>query len=155
MDIEGQIHPLYSDTTSSADWTMLEADGEMEMDQGEIAVVMLQGGLTGGPVGMLDFGFFDLVEQVEASTPTLDTYPETSIRFPNPVNDHLPIWTEDGTEELIAVYLFSPVGQELMEMRFSHPQHRIDLFIGNFQAGPYFLLIQTRSGMQPFWVLRM
>jgi hypothetical protein len=154
MDLEGQLIPLYQDTTSANSWTQLEVSGEMDMSYGEVAAVFLQGGLTGGPVGNFDFGYFDLVEIIGGPTSTDAYYEEVAIRFPNPVEDHLPIWTADGSESLLSVHLFSASGQALIEMQYQYPQSRGNLYLGNLPAGPYFLLIYTNRGFRPYWVLR-
>ena len=154
IDAEGQVVALYSDTSSAEIWTTIEVSGIIDLEQNESAAIILQAGLTGGPAGLDHLAYFDQVQLVEQTTATIDVPEFPAIRFPNPVSDHLPIWTADQSDAITGLILFSPSGQELLRMKYQYPQSRIELYLGSLPIGPYFLLLYQEDRYKGYWVFK-
>jgi hypothetical protein len=99
---KGVITLFEGDTTSSSTWTKLSVKSEFQLSEGDTALVVLYGGLTGGPVQ--GYGYFDLID-LQIVTAINSPEQESQIRiFPNPVTGRINIQSErDLTNANIAI----------------------------------------------------
>ncbi|MBR9922338.1 MAG: hypothetical protein GYB31_15990 [Bacteroidetes bacterium] len=154
INLEGQLEAIHTDTLSSNDWALIETSGLIELNTGELAVVMLQAGFTGGPVGQDHYAWFDEVEITDSQNTytSEENFPE--IRFPNPVSEYLPLWTDDGTQVITSAMLFTSSGNELLRMQFDTPQSDLEIYLRSYPNGPYYLLLFSESGYKGYWILK-
>jgi hypothetical protein len=85
-DPEGTIHLLEGDTTSSENWTMLSVVDTFELEPGDVAVVVINSGLVGGPVGPSLSSYFDDLHLDLVTSIDKIFFDDLKI-FPNPVVD--------------------------------------------------------------------
>jgi hypothetical protein len=78
----GVITLLAGDTTSSTSWTALQIQSSFTLSPGDTALVILYGGLTGGPTQ--GYGYFDLVDLQTVSGITVLEQKQFLPFFPNP-----------------------------------------------------------------------
>ena len=81
----GVITIIAGDTTSSTSWTQLGVQSAFHLELGDTAIVLLNGGLTGGP--SQGYGYFDLIN-LQPATGINSLELQQSLKLsPNPFNN--------------------------------------------------------------------
>lgn len=81
----GVITMIAGDTTSSTSWTQLGVQSFFPLELGDTAIVLLHGGLTGGP--FQGYGYFDLIH-LQPATGINSLEIQQSLKLsPNPFNN--------------------------------------------------------------------
>ena len=81
----GVITIIAGDTTSSTSWTQLGVQSAFPLELGDTAIVLLNGGLTGGP--SQGYGYFDLIN-LQPATGINSLELQQSLKLsPNPFNN--------------------------------------------------------------------
>jgi hypothetical protein len=147
---KGTITLQEGDTTSSTGWKQLGVHSEFHLAEGDTAVVVLWGGLTGGPVQ--GYGFFDLIN-LQPITATDPNPVRASIRLiPNPASDRIRI-ISDSDLDGATIRILNLTGQTVEEQSgICGPSVTIDCTA--LPEGMYFLQIrQPKSSLQSFKLL--
>jgi hypothetical protein len=141
IDTFDQVELALGDTTTAAEWTFLSASYTFDLLPAQRAVIIMSGGLTGGPVGPGDPAQFDLI-RLEGLT-SLKEVAQIQIRvFPNPASGQ--VFFE--LPEAGRLSIFSAQGIPVQE--YEHPTSPASSFRWiprNMEAGLYFYHFQPKN----------
>ncbi len=138
-DAEGTIHLLEGDTTSSEDWTMLSVIDTFELEPGDDAIVVINSGLVGGPIGPSHSSYFDdlylgLVTSID------ETYFDGLKIYPNPVVDSwLYIDFDPAKIAIDDVSVFDSTGK----LVFKHSGYLNSVNVADWNEGIYCLKLKS------------
>lgn len=139
-DATGMIHLLGGDTTSSESWMMLSVQDTFELETGDSAVVVINSGLVGGPIGPTHSSYFDDLH-LDMVTSIAENYFEDLQLFPNPVaGSHLYIQADSSKNSIDDISVFDVSGK----LVFKHPGYVNAVNVSAWSAGIY--CIKLRSG---------
>jgi type IX secretion system substrate protein len=144
IDPEGNLNTLSKDTTSNVEWIQRTVETDVILGTGESAVVILNSGLTAGPIGGPDYyGLYDGLE-LSINTAVSENLDKRSITlFPNPVtHDLLKIKTSLPPEDFVSVSIFNCLGKKVQH--YLTYQENFDLHC--LPKGIYFIEIKTTKG---------
>lgn len=137
----GVITLQSGDTTSSTAWELLQLTSSFQLGVGDTPVVVLWGGLTGGP--LQGYGFFDLVDICSCIGVEDVPDPAGITLFPNPMTESALLGSESGFRNA-TITLQDALMHEVTEMRQVNGStltiHRDDL-----PAGIYFIRISENQ----------
>jgi hypothetical protein len=139
---KGEITLLEGDTTSSTSWKELSIQSEFLLAEGDTAVVVLWGGLTGGPVQ--GYGFFDRIGLQQISV-IRSIKQETSLTlFPNPFS-YMGVMKSGAYLDNATILIYNAFGQ-LVRKITGISGYSIPLVRDQLPAGLYVIrLIQRDS----------
>ena len=138
-DAEGTIHLLEGDTTSSENWTMLSVTDTFELQSGDDAVVVINSGLVGGPIGPSHSSYFDDL-QLDLVTSIDDVYFEDLKIFPNPVvNSRLFIELDPIKTPVDEMLILDILGKLI----FKHSGYVESVNVDDWAAGVYFIKLKS------------
>ena len=138
-DMEGTIHLLAGDTTSSESWTMLSVQDTFELQAGDTAIVVINSGLVGGPVGPSHSSYFDELH-LGIITSTDETHYDVLKVFPNPVvHSRLYIEADPTRFPIDEVLVFNVAGRLI----FKSTHHVNSISVDCWNTGMYFLKIKS------------
>jgi hypothetical protein len=140
---KGEITLFEGDTTSSISWKELSIQSEFLLAAGDTAVVVLWGGLTGGPVQ--GYGFFDRIE-LQPAAGINDIKQETAIRiFPNPFSHRAIIQSEVylNNATIIILNAFGQIARQVPGIS----GHSLLLERDNLPAGLYLIRVIRRNSI--------
>ena len=138
-DAEGMIHLLGGDTTSNETWTMLSVTDTFELEPGDDAVVVINSGLVGGPIGPSHSSYFDDL-QLDMVTSNEAIYFEKLKIFPNPVtNSRLFIKLDPIKTPVDEILIVDIVGR----LVFQHFGYVESVKTDDWSAGIYCLKIKS------------
>jgi hypothetical protein len=110
----GNITLLEGDTTTSASWTRLQVTSDFSLLTGDTAIVILNGGLIGGPVQ--GYGFFDLIQLEEISkTKNTTDHPEFQL-YQNPCVFQSTIILEEKYTSNVDITVTNIYGQVVLSL---------------------------------------
>ncbi len=139
-DAEGTIHLFDGDTTSSESWTMLSVQDTFILEPGDDAVVVINSGLVGGPVGPSHSSYFDEL-QLDLVTSVNDAYFTDLKIFPNPVvNDEVRIELNSCKIPIDDISVFEVSGKLI----FQHTGYLKSINADDWRPGIY--CIRLKSG---------
>ena len=81
----GVITIIAGDTTSSTSWTQLGVQSAFPLELGDTAIVLLDGGLAGGP--FQGYGYFDLINLQQSTGINFLDQNQSLKLYPNPFNN--------------------------------------------------------------------
>lgn len=137
----GNITLQAGDTTNAANWTQLSIQSSFSLGIGDTAVVVLFGGLTGGP--MQGYGFFDLIN-LQLITGIADHGNASQISIsPNPANDVIHV---SSVESFCEVDITDITGRVVFTRSFSDESFYIDC--AEFPEGIYFVSVISNEDYQ-------
>ena len=132
-DAEGTIHLFEGDTTSSETWTMLSVTDTIVLEPGDEAVVVMNSGLVGGPVGASHSSYFDEIE-LSMTTSNDEAYFKDLIFFPNPITGKYLNINFDGQQERVdEISVFDITGK----LVFYRQGFKDKIDVGHFEPGIY------------------
>jgi len=124
-------------TTSANSWTQLNIQSSFILATGDTAVVVLNGGLVGGP--LQGYGYFDLIDlQQVTGVSSIEQKPASRI-FPSPFSTQTTLYFEINLNDA-NLTVYNSVGQLVKEMR-NLSGHTILLQRDNLPCGLYFIKI--------------
>lgn len=143
IDAEGQVTTLVTDTTSGTEWIQGTVATDIVLGAGESAVVILNSGLTAGPIGGFDYyGLYDGLE-LSVTTGITENPPKDAIQFyPNPVQDVLKIKTSLPPEDFLRISIYNCLGKKVLH--YLSYQESLDLHC--LPKGIYFIETKTIKG---------
>jgi hypothetical protein len=81
----GEVTIQTGDTSSSNSWTQLSVQSTLSMPEGDTAIVVLYGGLSGGPIQ--GYGYFDLINLEQIAGLHSIEQSQTIKLYPNPFSN--------------------------------------------------------------------
>ncbi len=139
-DAEGAIHLFEGDTTSSENWTLLSVVDTFILEPGDDAVVVINSGLVGGPIGPAHSSYFDDLH-LGLMTSIDETYFDELKIFPNPVIDsRLFIELDPIKIPVDDLSIFDITGRLI----FKHAGYLKSINVSDWNAGIY--CIKLKSG---------
>jgi len=138
-DAEGTIHLLGGDTTSSETWTMLSVVDTFDLEPGDDAVVVINSGLVGGPVGPSLSSYFDDLH-LDLVTSIDDVYFSDLKIFPNPaVNSSVFIELDPIKTPIDEMLIFDALGK----LVFRKSGYVNSINVESWSAGVYCLKLKS------------
>ena len=137
----GVITLQSGDTTSSTSWTQLGLQSTFSLSIGDTAIVVLNGGLAGGP--LQGYGYFDLInlQQVSGLNPLEQ---KQSLKLsPNPFNNQTTLRTNKKIHNA-TLTMNNTSGQTVRQMENLNGQTVI-LKRGNLSRGLYFIHLSENN----------
>jgi hypothetical protein len=129
------------DTTSSTSWTQLSIQSSFSLSSGDTALVVLYGGLAGGPVQ--GYGYFDLINlQQVTGINSLEQKQSVKI-FPNPFNNQTILQT-DNLLHNATLTVDNIFGQTVKQIKNISGQ-TVVLSRDNLASGLYFIRLTQDS----------
>ncbi|MEP6646111.1 MAG: T9SS type A sorting domain-containing protein [Saprospiraceae bacterium] len=138
---KGVITRMEGDTTSAKSWKPLSIQSNFNLAAGDTAVVILFGGVAGGPVQ--PYGYFDLVTLDETTGVQPVAENESVTIFPNPFSSEITISLDNEIQNGM-LSIFNNIGQEVKHVS-NLSGHTFSLDRGDLTAGLYFLRL-TNNG---------
>jgi hypothetical protein len=137
----GIITLQVGNTTNSTSWTQLTVQSSFSLSTGDTALVVLYGGLVGGP--LQGYGYFDLIKlQQVTGINSLEQKQSTKI-FPNPFNNQTILQTDNLLyNATLTVYNYS--GQTVKQIKNINSQ-TVVLSRDNLISGLYFVRLTQGS----------
>lgn len=128
-------------TINSTSWTPLTVQSSFSLSTGDTALVVLYGGLVGGP--LQGYGYFDLIK-LEQVTGINSLEQKQSIKiFPNPFNNQTTLQTDNLLDNAnLTVYNYS--GQVVKQIK-NISEQTVVLTRENFVSGLYFVRLTQDS----------
>ena len=139
-DAEGTIHLFEGDTTSSEVWTMLSVTDTFELEPGDDAIVVINSGLVGGPIGPSHSSYFDDL-QLDLVTSIDEAYFADLKIFPNPVINSDVFIELDPTKIPIDEMSIFDISGKLVFKRSGYAK---SINVSDWSAGIY--LLNLKSG---------
>jgi hypothetical protein len=139
----GVITLQSGDTTSSISWTELSLQSTFSLSSGDTAIVVLHGGLAGGPIQ--GYGYFDLINLQQVTEINSLEQKQSVKLYPNPFNNQTTLRTDKNlhTATLIMNNIF---GQTVKQMENINGQ-TIILERDNLSSGLYFIYLSENTKM--------
>jgi hypothetical protein len=129
------------DTTSSATWTQLGLQSTFSLSISDTAIVVLYGGLAGGPVQ--GYGYFDLINlQQVTGINSLDEHQSLHL-YPNPFNNQTTLRTDKYFQNA-RLTLNNNLGQTVKQMENINGQ-KIILERSNLSRGSYIIHLSENN----------
>jgi hypothetical protein len=141
IDDLDQVELALGDTTTAAEWTFLSASYTFDLLPNQRAVIIMSGGLTGGPVGPGDPAQFDLI-QLEGLTSLTEVSQLPINVFPNPASDQVRFELPEAGQLSIVN------AQGILVEKFEHLHSHSRSFLWNsrnLESGLYFYHFQTNN----------
>lgn len=138
----GIIELQAGDTTSFTSWTALSVQSNFSLSTGDTAVVVLNGGFTGGPVQ--GYGYFDLVSLEQVAGLNAFEKDNNLLIMTNPFSTHTTILSKDELMNAQLI-LYNVHGQKVKQIQNVSGKEFV-LQRDNFFAGIYFMEI-IQSGI--------
>lgn len=139
----GVITLQSGDTTSSTSWTPLSLQSTFSLSAGDTAIVVLHGGLAGGPIQ--GYGYFDLIslQQVTGVDPVEQ---KQSLKlYPNPFKDYTILKTENSFQNA-TLKVNNAFGQTVKKLENING-HSIIIERDNLSSGLYFIHVSENNNM--------
>ncbi len=138
-DPEGTIHLLEGDTTSSEIWTMLSVVDTFELEPGDVAVVVINSGLVGGPAGPSHSSYFDELH-LDLVTSIDEAFFNDVKIFPNPVIDSwLFIDLDPNLTPIDEISIFDVTGRQV----YKNIGYVNSVNVADWNAGTYFIKLKS------------
>lgn len=123
------------DTTSSTSWTQLSIQSSFSLSTGDTALVVLNGGLAGGPVQ--GYGYFDLINLQQVSGINFLEHKQTVEVFPNPFYNQTTLKTDNFFHNA-TLTVDNIFGQTVKQIK-NISGRTVTLFRDNLPSGLYFV----------------
>ena len=137
----GVITLQSGNTTSSISWTQLSLQSTFSLSSGDTAIVVLHGGLAGGPVQ--GYGYFDLIN-LQQVTEINSLEQKKSVKlYPNPFNNQTTLRTGKKFHNA-TLTMNNTFGQIVKQMGNIYGQ-TIILERGNLPRGLYFIHLSENN----------
>jgi len=137
----GDITLIAGETTSSTTWTQLGVQSTFLLELGDTAIVLLSGGLAGGP--FQGYGYFDLINlQQVTGINSLDEKQSLQL-FPNPFKNQTTLITDKNVRDA-SLTISNTVGQIVKQMVNINGQ-TIILDRDNLSRGLYFIYLSENN----------
>jgi len=128
------------DTTSSLEWEQLSVTSNFNLQLGDTAIVVLNGGLTGGP--FVNFGYFDLVD-LESISGFSDIDNSICNIFPIPFSEHTTVnFNSDLKNATLIVTNLQGIQLKVINNFYGR---KFDFFRDNLVSGIYFLQVVVNN----------
>lgn len=137
----GVITLQSGDTTSSISWTQLSLQSTFSLSLGDTAIVVLHGGLTGGPVQ--GYGYFDLINLQQVTGINSLAQKQSMKLYPNPFNNQTTLRTDKKFQNATLI-MNNNLGQTVKQMGNINGQ-TIVLERGNLPRGLYFIHLSEKN----------
>ncbi|MBT5078924.1 MAG: T9SS type A sorting domain-containing protein [Candidatus Marinimicrobia bacterium] len=137
----GNITLLAGDTTSSTSWTQLGVQSTLPLELGDTAIVLLNGGLAGGP--FQGYGYFDLINlQPATGINTLELQQSFKLS-PNPFNNQTTLYLNQSIHNG-SITISNTFGQVVQRIENINNQ-RIIIERGNLNRGLYVMCLSENN----------
>ncbi|MBE0663497.1 MAG: T9SS type A sorting domain-containing protein [Bacteroidales bacterium] len=123
------------DTTYSTSWTQLNVQSSFSLSTGDTALVVLYGGLVGGPIQ--GYGYFDLINLQQVTGINSLEQKQSAKIFPNPFNNQTTLQT-DNILKNATLSVYNCFGQTIKKIRNISGQ-TITINRDNLPSGVYFI----------------
>jgi len=137
----GVITMIAVDTTSSASWTQLAVQSTFPLELGDTAIVLLHGGLTGGP--FQGYGYFDLINLQPATGINSPELQQSLILSPNPFNNQTTLSLDQPVRNG-SITISNTFGQVVHRIENINSQ-TIVLERGNLKRGLYVMCLTENN----------
>ena len=133
----GVITLIAGDTTSSTSWTQLGVQSAFPLELGDTAIVLLNGGLTGGP--SQGYGYFDLIN-LQPATGINSLELQQSLKLsPNPFNNQTTLRLDQSVRNA-SITISNSFGQVVRRIENMNG-HTIVLDRDNLKRGLYVMCL--------------
>ena len=133
----GVITIIAGDTTSSTSWTQLGVQSAFPLELGDTAIVLLNGGLTGGP--SQGYGYFDLIN-LQPATGINSLELQQSLKLsPNPFNNQTTLRLDQSVRNA-SITISNSFGQVVRRIENING-HTIVLDRDNLKRGLYVMYL--------------
>jgi hypothetical protein len=133
----GVITIIAGDTTSSTSWTQLGVQSAFPLELGDTAIVLLNGGLTGGP--SQGYGYFDLIN-LQPATGINSLELQQSLKLsPNPFNNQTTLRLDQSVRNA-SITISNSFGQVVRRIENING-HTIVLDRDNLKRGLYVMCL--------------
>ena len=133
----GVITIIAGDTTSSTSWTQLGVQSAFPLELGDTAIVLLNGGLTGGP--SQGYGYFDLIN-LQPATGINSLELQQSLKLsPNPFNNQTTLRLDQSVRNA-SITISNSFGQVVRRIENMNG-HTIVLDRDNLKRGLYVMCL--------------
>jgi len=137
----GDITLIASDTTSSTTWTQLGVQSTFLLELGDTAIVLLDGGLAGGP--FQGYGYFDLINLQQVTGINFLDQNQSLKLYPNPFNNQTTIRIDLSVRNA-SITISNTLGQVVQRIDNINDQ-TIILERGNLNRGLYVLCLSENN----------
>lgn len=138
----GNITLLEGDTTTSSSWTRLQVTSDFSLLTGDTAIVILNGGLIGGPAQ--GFGYFDLIQLEEISKTKNTTDHPIFQLYPNPCVFQSTIIMEEKYMSNVDITVTNIYGQSVLSLH-NISGSEVSLDREQLPAGLYFIHLKVND----------
>ena len=137
-------------TTTSTSWTALSVEGSFSLAKGDTAVVVLYGGIVGGPAQ--GYGYFDLIDlQPLTASTDLDAQDVVTIG-PNPFCQQITVRSFTGFHDASLV-LYNAMGKEIHRI-YAISGREYPLLLENLSEGIYTVHLTDGGLSKHFRIIR-
>ena len=137
----GVITLQSGDTTSSISWTQLSLQSTFSLSLGDTAIVVLHGGLAGGPVQ--GYGYFDLINLEQVTGINALEQIQSLKLYPNPFNHQTTLRTDKNLHNA-TLTMNNVFGQTVKQIENINGQ-TIILERDNLSSGLYFIHLSENN----------
>jgi hypothetical protein len=137
----GNITLLAGDTTSSTSWTQLGVQSTLPLELGDTAIVLLNGGLAGGP--LQGYGYFDLINLQQVTGINFLDQNQYLKLFPNPFNNQTTLRIDQSVRNA-SITISNTLGQVVKRIENINNQ-KIILERGNLNCGLYIMCLSENN----------
>jgi hypothetical protein len=137
----GTITLQAGDTTYSTSWTQLSTQTSFSLSPGDTALVVLYGGLAGGPVQ--GYGYFDLINLQQVTGINSPEQKQLINIFPNPFNNQTTLQTSNLLHNA-TLTVDNICGHTVKQIK-NISGHTIVLSRDNLASGLYFVQLKEES----------
>jgi len=137
----GDITLIAGDTTSSTSWTQLGIQSTFLLELGDTAIVLLSGGLAGGPIQ--GYGYFDLINLQQVTGINFIDQNQSLKLYPNPFNNQTTIQIDQSVHNA-SITISNTLGQVVQRIGNINNQ-KIILDRGNLNRGLYVMCLSENN----------
>ena len=137
----GVITIIAGDTTSSTTWTQLGVQSTIPLELGDTAIVLLNGGLAGGP--FQGYGYFDLINLQQVTGINFLDQNQSLKLYPNPFNNQTTIRIDQSVRNA-SITISNTLGQVVQRIDNINNQ-KIILERGNLNRGLYVMCLSENN----------
>jgi len=137
----GDITLTASDTTSSTTWTQLGVQSTFLLELGDTAIVLLSGGIAGGP--FQGYGYFDLINLQQVTGINFLDQNHSLKLYPNPFNNQTTLEINQSVSNA-SITISNTLGQVIQRIDNINNQKFI-LERGNLNRGLYFISLSQNN----------
>jgi len=137
----GDITLIAGDTTSSTSWTQLGIQSTFLLELGDTAIVLLNGGLAGGP--LQGYGYFDLIHLQQVTGINFLDQNQSLKLFPKPFNNQTTLLIDQPVRNA-SITITNTLGQVVQRIENINNQ-KIIIERGNIKRGLYIICLSENN----------